>query len=180
MSASSTLTTPHGTAYTVHGDLAAASHVFVAVHGLANDRSMWEPYGAALAAAGAALIAFDSVGEGETPWPPRFTARRVRDADLLVEQLFDDVVAHVVDGAGVDGGDSNDTGVAAARTKVALLGYSQGGAVCVHAASLRPDRVSALHLFAPAGLPFHMPLTARLATRSTRTPEKGRRKDRSV
>eukprot|EP00049_Salpingoeca_infusionum_P011943 m.211272 g.211272 ORF g.211272 m.211272 type:complete len:303 (+) comp15059_c1_seq1:54-962(+) len=45
-----------------------------------------------------------------------------------------------------------------------LLGYSMGGAIVTHFASLYPERISSLVLLAPAGLPVQMPFTARLVT----------------
>jgi 3-oxoadipate enol-lactonase len=97
----------------------------VLVHGLGLDRRMWGHQVPALAAAGYRVVACDLPGHGAADRPPRPGAAYTT-ADLAASLLG------AMDEARVGRG--------------ALVGFSLGGGVALHATLARPERVSALVL----------------------------------
>lgn len=102
--------------------------VIVMVHGLTTPSFVWRDQIPALTRAGHRVLTFDHFGRGFSDRP---NARH--DMDYFVREL-DGVLAALDVKAGYD-----------------LLGYSMGGGIVTHFASLRRDRIRKLILVAPIG-----------------------------
>ena len=102
----------------------------ILVHGSASSRGQWHSLALRLVR-GYRVLAPDLHGYGGTPLPAALAALSIDDEVALIDAL--------IDLAGDD---------------VHLVGHSYGGALCLRAASLRPERVRSLSLIEPTA--FHL------------------------
>ncbi|WP_419912104.1 alpha/beta fold hydrolase [Hoeflea sp.] len=103
--------------------------VVVMIHGFGTPHMVFEQNADALAAAGFHVVLFDHFGRG---WSDRPPARY--DADFYDREL------------------SGLLDALALKEPLALVGYSMGGVIAAEFAERHPERLTALVLFAPAGL----------------------------
>jgi len=102
----------------------------ILVHGSASSRGQWRALALRLVS-GYRVLAPDLHGYGGTPLPPSLATLSMDDEVALIDALID-----------------------LAGDEVHLVGHSYGGALCLRAASLRPDRVRTLSLIEPTA--FHL------------------------
>ena len=98
----------------------------VLVHGISISMWTWDRIGPALASEGFRVLRYDTLGRGESAYPPG-----PYDRNLLANQLRE-----LLDQLGV-------------AQKVSFVGFSFGGAIATNFASLFPARVRRLALIAP-------------------------------
>jgi len=112
----------------------------ILVHGFSVPSFVWRGVLPYLLDAGLRVVVYDNYGRGfsDRPGPPYNI------------ELFDRQLDGVING------------LTAESARVALVGYSMGGAIVTEYAARRPERVAALALIAPAGYPVGLPLAARL------------------
>jgi pimeloyl-ACP methyl ester carboxylesterase len=102
----------------------------VLVHGSASSRGQWHSLALRLVPSHR-VLAPDLHGYGGTPLPESLASLSIDDEVALVDALID-----------------------LAGEEVHLVGHSYGGALCLRAASLRPERVRSLSLIEPTA--FHL------------------------
>jgi len=123
----------------IHGRDVGASPLVVLVPGFSVGTYCYDELADALLAKGARVLQYDLYGRGLSDCPdvPHAPA-------LFVGQL-----AELLYALGL-------------TEKFDLVGYSMGGAIAASFASVYPDRIRSLVLFAPAGLPSTTPAVAKL------------------
>jgi pimeloyl-ACP methyl ester carboxylesterase len=102
----------------------------ILVHGSASSRGQWRELALRLMSR-YRVLAPDLHGYGGTPLPPTLAGLSIDDEVALIDALID-----------LAGGE------------VHLVGHSYGGALCLRAASLRPERIRSLSLIEPTA--FHL------------------------
>lgn len=103
--------------------------VVLCIHGLSTASYVWRGIAGGLALMGYRVLVYDHYGRGLSD-----TAAGRQDAKFFLRQI-DDLLVH----EGVDG-------------PLVVLGYSMGGAIAAHFATVSPSRVKQLILLAPAGM----------------------------
>jgi len=110
------------------------------VHGFSTPLFTWDAVFDGLTRAGFRVLRYDLYGRGMSARPSDI------DYDL---DLYDQQLVGLLEAVGWDG-------------EVHFAGLSMGGAIVVEFAARRPDRVTSLTLFDPAGFPIEMPFGAKL------------------